>query len=165
MSKTGSWGDKIIITLHSDGRRRHKTWCENYREGNYCTLLQGRCVGSAHCEHYKNRNEGGSDVLYRVARTVEQEGKTVVAPPRRGFTLCERYRQASYGDKLLGKTVLVKNTPHTFRICEVTWEDIGFFKVRYDGREHKYAKQVAYRNQGVYLYIGTEVALEGGEEI
>lgn len=164
MSKTGDWGDKVIITLHSDGKRRHKLWCDNYCNGNCCTVFQGKCIGSAHCEYYKNPNEERSEVFYpKILPDREGEEQTIVS--KSGFVWCEVYRQASYGDRLLGKTVLVRNTPHTFRICEVLEEDFYFFNVRFDGREHRYSKRVAYQNKSVYIYNGiNEFALDTMEE-
>lgn len=152
VSHRGDWGDKIIITLHSDGKRRHKKWCKNY-DDNYCTALCRKCIGSAHCEHYKNDCESCSDVFHSKNDIVD---KSSSPKSPSGYSWCELYRAASYGDKLLGKTVLVKNAPHTFRICEVTEEDFHFFSVEYNGKKHKYAKQTAYRNRSVYIFTGTE---------
>lgn len=149
----GDWGDKIIITLHSDGERRHKKWCDNY-DDNYCRVLCEKCVGSAHCEHYKNKNADSSHIFYRK---VVGEGGTGEVPDEKttGVSDCrERYRIASYGDKLLNKIILIKNTPHTFRICEVTSEDFYFFTVEYDGKKHRYEKRTAYRNNSVYIFCG-----------
>ncbi len=151
MSKTGDWGDKLIITLHSDRKRRHKKWCDHYRDDNHCAVKCEKCTGSAHCSHYKNNSEDGSDIFYLV-RPAEPDNKNE-DKSRQGFALCEYYRLASYGDRLLHKTVLVKNTPHTFSICEVIDEDFYHFVVEYGGKNHKYSKRVAYRNNSVYIFL------------
>ena len=150
MSKTGNWGDKIIVSLHSDEKRRHKKWCDNYREGNYCIANCGRCTGSAHCDFYKNKSEADSNVSYcnkppRVERETDKHAEM-------GFIWREYYRPANYGDRLLHSTVLVRSTPYTFRIGEVVNEDLYYFVVKYDGKEHKYSKKTAYRNRSVYIF-------------
>ena len=163
MPKTGDWGDKIIITLHSDGERRHKKWCDNYDENN-CKVLCGKCVGSAHCDYYKNKNADSSHVFYRKEVGGGGTGEVSDEKPNCIGLWRERYRAASYGDKLLNKIVLIKKTPHTFRICEVTSEDFYFFTVEYDGREHRYEKRTAYRNHSVYIFCGLEFS-ENVEEV
>ena len=163
MSDTGDWGDKIIITLHSDGERRHKKWCDNYDENN-CKVLCGKCVGSTHCEYYKNKNADSSHVFYRKEVGGGGTGEVSDEKPNCIGVWRERYRAASYGDKLLNKIVLIKKTPHTFRICEVTSEDFYFFTVEYDGREHRYEKRTAYRNHSVYIFCGLEFS-ENVEEV
>ena len=151
MSKTGEWGDKIIAVLHSDGKRRHKKWCDNYSEKNYCDLWCRKCTGSAHCDHYRNISEEKSDVFYlKKPILLKPEEKTEL---KSGFVWCEYYRSASYGDKLLHNIILVKNTPYTFKICEVLEEDFYFFVVEYEGKKHKYSKKFAYRSRSVYIPI------------
>lgn len=162
MSDTGNWGDKIIITLHSDGERRHKKWCDNY-DDNFCRVRCEKCIGSAHCEYYKNKYADNSHVFYRKK---VGEGGTGKMPGINRLSEIgawrERYRAASYGDKLLHEIVFVRNTPHTFRICEVKNEDFYYFIVEYDGREHKYEKRTAYRRHSVYIFCGLE--FDGNEE-
>ena len=160
MSAKGDWGNKIIIALHSDGKRRHKKWCDNYCD-DYCTARQSKCIGSPHCDYYQNKNEQTSDVFYSKPAAGNEDVN--VARTKSGFIWCEHYRQASYGDKLLHNVILVKNTAHSFKICEVMEEDFYFFKVNFDGHDHKYSKRVAYENGSVYIFIG-ETALEHGEE-
>lgn len=152
MSKTGEWGNKIIVVLHSDGKRRHKKWCDNYSEKNYCDLLCRKCTGSAQCLHYKNDDEKGSDVRYLI-NPISNKPVGIVKDPKPGFVWCEYYRSASYGDKLLHNIILVKNTPYTFKICEVLEEDFYFFVVEYEGKKHKYSKKFAYRSRSVYIPI------------
>ena len=57
MPETGNWGgDKTILVLKSDGTRRNKKWCENYRASdNFCSVFCGKCIGSAHCDYYKSK--------------------------------------------------------------------------------------------------------------
>jgi hypothetical protein len=53
MSKTGEWGDKMIIILPGDGEHRHKKSCEHYRKSDgHCCLYNRKCGGSSHCEDY-----------------------------------------------------------------------------------------------------------------
>ena len=153
VSHRGDWGDKIIITLHSDGKRRHKKWCEHYSDDNHCAALCRKCIGSSHCEYYNNENESSSDIFHHKNDIIEQDNQK---KHQSDFVWCELYRAASYGDKLLNQTVLVKRSPFTFRICEVTEEDFHFFSVEYDGKKHKFDKKVAYRNRSVYIFKGVE---------
>lgn len=54
MSKRGDWGDKTIIVLHPKDERRHRKWCEHYREEDgLCYKTFAKCGGSAHCKNYK----------------------------------------------------------------------------------------------------------------
>lgn len=54
MSKTGSWGDKSIIYLHSNDERRNRRNCVNYRHNDgYCEIYYSKCLGSTHCKFYK----------------------------------------------------------------------------------------------------------------
>ena len=54
MSNTGWWGDQIIVYLHADDERRHKTHCEYYRSTDeQCRHRCIKCPGSSHCLYYK----------------------------------------------------------------------------------------------------------------
>ena len=54
MAERGRWGDKIIVVLHAKDDRRHRRWCEYYRESDgLCYKSCAKCGGSAHCKHYK----------------------------------------------------------------------------------------------------------------
>lgn len=151
MSHRNDWGDYIIITLHSDGKRRHKKWCDNYRSDNYCTLLGARCFGSAHCDFYKNKDEKRSDIIYPEIQATPNDcnaQKTTAA-----FVFGEHYRRANLGDKLLHKTVLIKDTPFSFKICEVVEEDFQRFTVIRSGKKHVYSKRIACKSNSVYIFI------------
>ena len=54
MSKTGEWGDKIIVYLHAEDKHRYKNHCMYYSKFNeYCSYRCIKCPGSAHCLYYK----------------------------------------------------------------------------------------------------------------
>ena len=156
MSKKNDWGDKIIITLHSDGKRRHKKWCDHYQDDNFCDAHCSNCTGSAHCCNYKNKFEESSSVFYlkeNAVSPVTEETKATL-----NFAWCEYYKLASYGDKLLNKTVMIRNTPYTFKIGEIVEEDFNAFVVKYEGKKHRFLKKIAYRNSSVYVFIGMDKA-------
>lgn len=58
MSKTGWWGDKIIVTpTPKTDERRHKKQCLYLKKSTgLCTLKGYKCVGSAHCESYEHND-------------------------------------------------------------------------------------------------------------
>ena len=152
MSDTGWWGDKIIVVLQSDGRRRHKKWCKHYRCGN-CDVRYCKCVGSAFCERYVD------DIHEEEPIWVQPRcGAEIKIPPEerreRRTQRIEFYRLATPTEKLLGKIVLIKNTPYTLRIGAVISEDFhtGIFSVRYDGGIHKFDRKIANRNKAIYIY-------------
>ena len=156
MSDTGWWGDKIIVVLQSDGRRRHKKWCKHYSYGE-CDKLCGKCIGSAFCEQYVN-GIAEAEPVWRSREDVNRfdekrpEATSVLTRPRTlKLVKRELYRQAGRTENLIGKTVMVRNTPHTFRIGEVVEESFDHMGVEYGGRIHTYVKKVAFRNEGVYV--------------
>ena len=54
MAERGRWGDKMIMVLHAKDSRRHRKWCDYYREEDgFCYKLFSKCPGSAHCKNYK----------------------------------------------------------------------------------------------------------------
>ena len=148
MSDTGMWGSQIIVTLHSDGERRHQKWCVNYTD-DYCKYYCEKCRGSAHCSQYKNKHSDGTSVF----RPKETDAEPV-DPPKPGFMYREYYRLAGFNEKLLNKTVLIKNTPYTLRFGFVTAEDWDFIYVEYDGKVHKHQRLTVYRSQAIYVYDG-----------
>ena len=159
MSQRGDWGDKTIITLPSDGVRRHKTWCVNYCTGGHCILLNGKCRGSSFCRYYKsNMREEGTFSFPEPTPTptptpapaqgAEEEKSRVVYK--------EHYRLAGWGDKLIHKTVLLRKTWFRFRIGVVTDEDFRTFTVEYDGEKHKFDKHAAYKGRSVYIFVESE---------
>ena len=158
MSFTGNWGDKIIITLKSDGKRRHKCWCKNYGEGNRCSIL-GNCMGSAYCTKYKNEIEEQEPVWRPKKEAPKPEEEK-----RKPRLKVEFYRRPGRGEALKGKLVMVRNTPHTFRIGEAVEDDFCYLSVSYGGEIHKYDKKIAFRNNGIYVYEG-ERCLGNGPEI
>ena len=153
MSKTGEWGDKIIITLFSDGSRRHKKWCEHYRSGDgYCTALCRKCVSSTHCEHYKS-STGQSFIKKKDVICTP----IIVSVDEPKPTLREFYRLATRADKLLGKTVLVKINDSTFRIGIVCREDFYNLYIEYDERIHTHDKRTVFNRGSLYLLTETEI--------
>lgn len=144
MSKGGDWGDKTIICLKSDGIRRHRSWCEHY-EGGECDVLCGKCTGSAHCDNYVS--------IYKInPRTpVDPIDDKPTPPPPPHRTFAEYYHIAYFGDKLLFKTVLIKQTESLLRIGYVTHESFRELTIEIDGVEHHYDKYVACKNRRIYL--------------
>lgn len=43
-----------VLHKHENDERRHKSRCRNYSTG-YCKCLNHRCIGSAHCQYYKEK--------------------------------------------------------------------------------------------------------------
>ena len=155
MANKGDWGDKLIITLKSDGVRRHLKWCEYYCTGGKCDLI-GKCCGSAHCEQYKSKYKEEGCFVFPEPETHEPEQQTepsrVEETPRK-TAYEEYYRRAGWGDKLLGEIVLVrKDNWFTFRIAYVVEEDLHTFAAEYDGKKHRYNKRLAYKAGSVYLF-------------
>ena len=154
MSRTGEWGDKIVITLTSDGKRRHKKWCENYiQEDSFCSVLCRKCIGSAHCEYYRDKLENTQEYIPKSTQPEETQ-ETL------GYKLSpvydEYYRRATMADKLLGETVLVRGNYNTYKIGTVCYDSFSFFSVEYGGRIHKYSKHLAIRI-GVYVLEDTKL--------
>lgn len=159
MARTGDWGDKTIITIKSDGVRRHKRWCEHYDPGNHCSLLNSKCIGSPFCKYYNSK--------------IKEEGNFSFPPPtptptppptptedkgeeKRCVVYKEYYRRAGWGDRLIHKTVLVRKTFFRFRIATVTDEDFRTFTLEYDGKRHKFDKYIAYKAKSVYIFVERE---------
>lgn len=157
MSFTGWWGDKVIVNLKSDGVRRHKKWCKHYSDGE-CDKLCGKCIGSAFCEHYQN-DIAEAEPVWRAREDVDLfdvkgiDGTSILPRPLK-IVKREFYRQAGRTEKLIGKAVMVRNTPYTFRIGEVVEESFSHMGVEYGGRIHTYDKKTAFRNEGVYVLEG-----------
>lgn len=167
MSEKGMWGDRQIVYLTGDGTRRHKAWCANYRDGR-CAILDGKCIGSAHCAHYKGKvNETGKVRIYRPGP--DTEGTYIIdpdpdtpppPPPKEGTVWKELYRLAGWGDKLLREIVMVRRNALQFRIGYVREEDLHTFTIESGGETHKYNKREAYRGKSVYILDDKN----GGEE-
>lgn len=156
MSYTGWWGDKIIITLHSDGVRRHKMWCIHYEDKNYCSHLCSKCIGSAFCESYRTTY---FDKPTPAPNGDKEDGDTTT--PLSPVTLEEYYSLATRTDKLLGKILLIRDTPSRFRIGRVVTDSFDILGVQYDGKLHKFSKRVLFANgrRNVYVLI-KEVVLK-----
>ena len=152
MSHTKDWGDKIIITLHSDGERRYKKWCKNYRDGS-CKYYLGKCTGSAHCEQYKNRYDDGSSTFHVTGKddvkTVGQSGET----SSKSLPLEEYYRRAGIFEKLCGKEVLVRSKPYVFRFGTVVADGDQHWLVEYDGKVHQCDRKTVFRNGAMYVCV------------
>lgn len=173
MSEKGMWGDRQIVYLTGDGTRRHKAWCANYRSGR-CAILDGKCIGSAHCAHYKGKvNENGKVGISIIdpvddERTTSPEKKYIIdpnselppPPPPVGTVWKELYRLAGWGDKLLGEIVMARRNALQFRIGYVREEDLYTFTIESEGTMHKYDKKEAYHGKSVYILDDKR----GGEE-
>ena len=171
MSDKGYWGNKIIITLRSDGIRRHKRWCTNYRASDkFCSALCQKCIGSAFCESYTSKHEEEKpifihDVMHDYIKTTkpnlvpifeDEEQKTTHKTKKTKYD--EYYRLASYGDKLLNRTILFKRTPYTFKIGVVIDETFGTFTVIHNEEKITYDKRNAFRMNAVYLLTEIEIS-------
>lgn len=149
MSFTGNWGDKLIITLKSDGKRRHKYWCEHYRDGS-CSKLCSKCVGSAFCSMYTDSIKEQEPIWYPKGT---DDGGVAVAPKKTKAIFKQQFYRKPYRDeKLLGKIVMVRNTPFTFRIGTAIEDNFYYMSVEYGGKIHKYEKKILFRNNGIYVY-------------
>lgn len=132
MSNTGKWGDKIIITLHGDGIRRHKTWCKHYiRDDKWCAKHDFRCPGAAHCDDYiaHQREQPlklNKDEVYTVLEIPENEkdpalsyisGSAAKIPP---LLACVNGKHPALDEKITGCTVLVRRPKDKVVIGTVT---------------------------------------------
>lgn len=155
MSTTGCWGSSLIVYLHSDGKRRHKKWCDYYEDAeSFCRYKCEKCCGSAFCEHYKDGAREEEPIWTSKIKYVDPPRPA--NPPKQTVKVakCEFYRLATRGEHLLGKTVMVRNTPHTFRIGIVIEDSFDYFSVDYEGRVHKYEKRRCFSNNALYIYTG-----------
>ena len=152
MSNRGDWGDKIIITLHSDGIRRHKNWCKHYESiSNYCNAKCDKCIGSAHCDAYT------ADFVIEQAPVIKPTAdlKHPTETPEKEliFIKEEIYRLATRTYKLLGRTVIVRTTPYKMCIGVVTEDSFDRFEATCDSCVHKYMKRTTFRGKNVYVLI------------
>ena len=167
MSRRGDFGDKIIVTLGSDGIRRHKKWCEHYESmDNYCKIFCAKCIGSAFCTYYKNTLKEEPPIwrLKESEKNAQQsvaEQSAIAEASDKKSVIREFYRIAMRGEKLLGKIVLIRNTPYTFRIGEVVADSFDYMSVEYEGRIHKHEKKIVFRNDNVYVFDGYNICFEG----
>ena len=95
MSKRGDWGDKTIIVLHPKDERRHRKWCEHYREEDgLCYKTFAKCGGSAHCKNYK--------VVHRanVYQPPQPQRKVDNAPP-------SKYKQPFAGIQMIAMADII----------------------------------------------------------
>lgn len=97
MSKRGEWGDKTIIVLHPQDERRHRKWCEHYRdEDGICYKTFAKCGGSAHCKNYK--------VVHRASYQPPQPLKETPAPPP------SKYKQPFEGIQMIAMVDIIMPT-------------------------------------------------------
>ena len=175
MSNIHDWGDKLIITLRSDGIRRHKRWCTNYRASDkFCSALCQKCIGSAFCESYTSKHEEEKPIFIhdvmqdyidsirpeKLIPDIDAPDKPETSYERKKIKYDEYYRLASYGDKLLNRTILFKRTPFIFKIGVVVDESFSTFTVEYGGKKITYDKKAAYRMNAVYIFTEIEVSEE-----
>ena len=43
------------LRTESDDDRRDKRRCFFFEKGNYCSVKKERCIGSSHCDHYREK--------------------------------------------------------------------------------------------------------------
>ena len=156
MSKTHDWGDKVIITLTSDGVRRHKKWCEHYRASDkWCCAKLCKCTGSAFCDKYETDVE--EEAPPYIPWKEKMNGVIPEEAPQTKMKYEEYYRRANWGDKLLHRTVLFKKTPSIFKVGVVVEENFHTFTVESNGERTSYDKKAAYRMGSIYIYTEVEV--------
>lgn len=113
MSKTGLWGDKIIVYLHSNDEKRDRHWCVNYRNhDNYCCERHGKCIGSSHCKYYEKKGknvDGGNPAVVRFPDSNKPED--IVRKP--GTVLHHKFK---------GDVVVVSSTPTDMVIKNIKGE-------------------------------------------
>ena len=121
MSVTGWWGNKVIISLHSNDGRRHKCWCMHYNDKTKECMhkrMSGKCVGSAHCELYVQKERVGAQQelnapsgvpsVHIPSQFVEIEPKAVKEVKKESqhhYMLPGHY--PNFGERLVGKVVLI----------------------------------------------------------
>ena len=137
MSRRGDWGDKIIITLHSNDARRNKHWCVNYKQSDKsCFETVTKCTGSAHCPYYRQMADvgpvepGSVPDHVPIIKLDEPKPSTVQTEPVRVYI---PGHNPAFGEKLLGKVVLIKDRiTGRFTIGEIVSENHDSITVERD---------------------------------
>lgn len=149
MATRGWWGDKVIITLSSNDEQRNKNWCIHYqRSDKFCSELLCKCVGSAHCEHYEKK-PGCGPVDIKVIPQEVRFASPIATTPSTSHTKIDELayipgHNPPFGEKLLGKVVLIKNNFGKASLGEVVDENHDYITIEKDnGSIVKYSRKVA----------------------
>lgn len=162
MAQKGWWGDKMIISLSSNDKKRQKKWCVYYRKSDkYCTEKICKCTGSAQCKIYQQK-EGVGPIDYSTVPIdvpvveVEPTVSNSFASPVNPLTYIPGHHP-SFGEKLLGAIVLMKNTTGHILVGEVVFESYDFITVeKDDGSQVKYNRRVAISNKTFWVLDDNE---------
>ena len=166
MSKTGWWGDKVIICLSSHDERRHKNWCLHYkRTDKLCVKTGLQCMGSAHCNFY-DCQAGVGPLKQEDKKSIPQGVPVIVdnpnCPPeilrtendrlRLNARVCVVGHYATYGDKLCGEVVLVKRPGMKYAIGQILDQGNETFVAELDdGKKLTFMKKEAIRNKAFWV--------------
>lgn len=141
MAQRGWWGGKVIITLPSDDQKRHKNWCEYYeKEDKRCTFRVTKCGGSMQCEYYKKKAGVGpiessivpADVpVIHVTDVPSHDTDGTATPQKKTLADLIPGHTPAFGEKLLGKVVLIKK-PSKVEIGEVVDENHDYIIIEKD---------------------------------
>lgn len=162
MSHTHEWGDKVIIVLSSHDERRLKNWCQYYRKTDkFCEKLCIKCPGSAHCESYLCA-EGMGPLRKEEVQKISSAVPVVYSAhePMPIQTIIERQKKpanqilisdrvkvlghyATYGDRLVGKIVLVKRSGGIYKFGCVESQDYENTVVELDDGERLTFRKIA----------------------
>lgn len=149
MAQKGWWGDKLIISLSGKDQRRQKNWCVYYRPADkFCTEQVCKCMGASHCKFYKKKHGVGpvdfatvpqSIPIVKVDSSVDANQSSIPSV----FTYIPGHNP-SFGEKLMGQIVLMKNNTGHITVGEVVFENHDIIAVEKDnGDVVKYSRRVA----------------------
>ena len=161
MPHTGWWGDKVIITLLSDGSRRLKNWCEYYdKVDKHCAFRVTKCCGASQCEYYKKKAGVGPVEWHQVpaevpvVHIVDQPVSNVESKPETKVKTLADFipgHNPPFGEKLLGKVVIIKQ-PRRGNIGEVVDENHDYIIIeRDDGRVSKFERKTTIRVKALWV--------------
>ena len=159
MAQTGWWGNKMIVALSGDNHHRLKQWCIHYRkEDKYCTEQVCTCMGSSHCAFYQEKHSAGSFVLNAVppeVPVIKLEQPSIEKAPVDSFRYIPGHHP-SFGEKLLGAIVLIKNNIGHLTVGEVIFENHDIIKVeKDDGSTVKYDRRRSVSNKTFWVLDDT----------
>jgi hypothetical protein len=149
MAQKGWWGDKMIVSLSGKDQRRQKQWCEYYRKTDkFCVERVCKCTGSSHCEFYKKKPGVGPIDFVSIPRDVtivniETQEPTKPESHIDSFTYIPG-PNPSFGEKLLGQIILMKNNFGQITVGEVVSENHDYIVAeKDDGSIVKYNRRTA----------------------
>jgi hypothetical protein len=165
MSKTGEWGDKTIVVLHSTDEHRHKTWCTHYdRMDGTCALRKEKCIGSAHCAHYEKHSARGTirpedipDFVPFISpyetKAKWQKSTRAIAHTHSPFQDLIVGRSPYFDENLVGKLLLCFiNTRHQVAVGTVIKQTAERITIETDSGEIKtYDFKVCYQNKLLWI--------------